>query len=63
MEKKCETCGVSKPLGEYFEREGHSFQGVKTGAHCKECHAAGLVPNGYGWYGDKYKTPAETVAF
>ncbi len=65
IEKKCQTCLESKPLGEYFCSDfgGRSAE-TKTSKHCKLCHAEGRVEYGYGWpgFGGRFATPEDTAA-
>jgi hypothetical protein len=60
MNKKCQHCKTDKPLAEFF---GASFDGrsheVGTSTFCKQCHADGKIQHGYGWYGDKFRTPED----
>lgn len=61
MTKTCQTCKKEKWFGEFFASPYDMRTGeVRTSAHCKQCHGEAKVPQGYGWYGDKYKTPEET---
>lgn len=62
MEKKCGECGNSKSLGEFFSSPFDSRAASTTvSRYCKQCHGEGRIKYGYGWYGDKYKTPESTV--
>lgn len=36
---------------------------IGTSAHCKQCHNDAKVTHGYGWYGDKYKSPSDVVQY
>lgn len=61
MQKRCDHCGETKVLSEFFSPPVDSTASWKgTSQYCKSCHEAGLIPHGYGWYGDKYRTPEET---
>ena len=58
VEKVCQNCQQQKPLGEFFTcPKGAAVSWAGTGVFCKECHAAGLIPHGYGSYGDRYTSP------
>lgn len=58
MQKKCEFCKQTKPLSEYFTA---TYSGRVadhgTSRYCKQCHNEGKIKHGYGWYGDKYRSP------
>lgn len=61
VDKKCGECGEKKMLSEFFASPYDSAaHDVRTSAYCKQCHAEGRIKYGYGWYGDKYKTPGDT---
>lgn len=58
MEKRCLCCGEIKPITRFFfaPKDGAaSWHG--TSRFCIDCHDAGLIVHGYGWYGDKYRKP------
>jgi hypothetical protein len=55
LDKTCGRCHQAKSPDYYFFREG-----VGTSAFCKECHAAGKILHGYGWYGNRYISPETT---
>ena len=58
MYKTCQTCKQEKTLGEFFAAPADMRANeIGTSANCKQFHADAKVPHGYGWYGDKYKTP------
>jgi len=61
MEKVCGYCKTKKTLGDFFAppNDGRA-NSVGSSAFCKQCHADGKIAHGYGWYGDKYKSPDET---
>jgi hypothetical protein len=61
MDKTCNHCKKSKPIGEYFTapKDGAaSWQG--TSEFCKQCHSEGKIKHGYGYYGDKFVSPETT---
>lgn len=68
--KRCNLCKVNKQDDDFFTNkeaqshagEAHQESGYKIGEYCKECHSKGLVKHGYGAFGDKFKTPEDTVA-
>lgn len=61
MVKTCQNCKQEKPISEYFSQPSDArANAVGTSAFCKQCHYEGKIRHGYGWYGDKYKTPDET---
>ena len=61
MDKECKMCKTSKSLSEFFSQtQGASANAGGTSSNCKECHNAGLVPNGY--FG-KFKSPQEVEDF
>jgi hypothetical protein len=61
LKKTCQTCKSEKELGEFFAVSSDmQASEIRTSVHCKQCHGEAKVPHGYGWYGDKYKTPEET---
>jgi len=58
IEKICDMCNKQKVLKEFFVAPSDgSVSWHGTSKYCIECHDAGLVKYGYGWYGDKYKKP------
>lgn len=57
VSKTCTCYGKAKRLADFFFRDG-----VGAGVFCKQCHAAGKVKHGYGWYGDRYTCPEDTGA-
>lgn len=61
MDKRCGCCKEMKKISEFFNQSQDARAGaVGTSAYCKQCHAEGKIKHGYGWYGDKYRTPDET---
>ena len=58
IEKTCKNCKASKPLGEFFSQpQDARANSVGTSAFCKQCHDDGKIEHGYGWYGNRYKSP------
>lgn len=56
--KICQNCHAQKPLSEFFTcPQGAAVSWSGTGVFCKKCHAEGLIPHGYGSYGDRYTSP------
>lgn len=60
MIKKCNHCKQEKKLTGFFNASFNSRSSeIGTSEFCKQCHAEGKIKHGYGWYGDKYKSPNE----
>jgi hypothetical protein len=59
MNKKCLYCKRDFPLADFFVVPFDSPAAWKgTSMYCKHCHADGLIPFGYGSFGEEYKTPS-----
>ena len=62
IEKTCKHCKASKQLGEFFSQPPDArANSVGTSAFCKQCHDEGKIEHGYGWYGDRYKSPDDVL--
>ena len=62
MKKICGTCKQNKSLDNFFTPpEGASARWQGTSEHCKECHSAGLISNGYGdkKFNGRYNSPSD----
>ena len=60
--KICKHCKEQKTLGEFFsEPYGGRAAQHGTSMFCKQCHSEGKIKYGYGWYGDKHKSPDDTI--
>ena len=60
--KMCKHCKEHKPLKEFFSSPYEDRAAAHgTSMYYKRCHGEGKIKYGYGWYGDKHKSPEDTI--
>jgi len=56
--KVCEKCEVKKTLNRFFlSPKDAAASWFGSSRYCIDCHDAGLIEHGYGYYGDMYRKP------